>query len=111
MRMTMCSASFQDVPIGGFIASARWIDSGSSWARPAEPVNKAAFFRKSLLESGILSGDQVRHHAQCRKHYDGVKKMTPEALVPLPQEGRRKGIFAVKANLIHNTSFWFLNSH
>ena len=95
------------------------MDSGNNWETLMEPVSRAAFFRNSLLLSDIsksnaecsgpdyemiksLAGHQIGDRAQRREHQHGIKEITAKALVPLLQQGRREGVFAIQTKLIHN---------
>ena len=76
------------------------MDAGNNWETLTEPVSRAAFFRNSLLLSGIgksnaeclppdyemikkLAGHQIGDRAQRHKHQHGIEEITTQALIPL----------------------------
>jgi hypothetical protein len=49
-----------------------------------------------------LAGHQIGDRAQRSEHQHGIEEITAKALVPLLQQGRREGVFAIQTKLIHN---------
>ena len=95
------------------------MDAGKKVETLTEPVSRAAFFKNSLLLSGIgksnaecpgpdyemikiLAGHQIGDRAQRSEHQHGIEEITTKALIPLFQQGRRESVFAVQTKLIHN---------